>query len=138
MVRATLPQFHTSEGRFRAPPQQVSATTLAESKAWVASHFTDDNSLCVPLELPPPIPDPQNPRQLPAPGSNPQTLAFLAALGSADLKQQPAAAAATQWGAGGGGGGAPLFDGGGGGAMGGSSSAVDENEIDLDDEDDGE
>ena len=39
VVRATLPHFHVSHERWRAPPQHVATTALEESSAWVAATF---------------------------------------------------------------------------------------------------
>lgn len=39
VTRATLPHFHVSRERWRAPPQHVFAASLEESTAWVAANF---------------------------------------------------------------------------------------------------
>jgi hypothetical protein len=111
-------------------------SALAEGKAWISEHFKDRDSLLVPLEFPAPIADPGNPRQLPMPGSNPQTLAFISALGGGNATQQQSqykqsklqpGGGVPQWGA--------AAVNAGVGVGGGSTTVGDENEIDLDDED---
>jgi lariat debranching enzyme len=39
VVRATLPHFHVSRDRWRAPPQHIATAALEESTAWVAANF---------------------------------------------------------------------------------------------------
>ena len=99
VTKASLPAWHTNKQRWRPPPPSQSRAALQEAKAWVAGQFGSDGSLTVPTAFPKPIKDPGT-RKLPQPGSNPQTLAFLAIIGEGQpvgaqpAKGAPAAAAA--------------------------------------------
>ena len=45
VVRATLPHFHVSQDRWRAPPRDIAIRALEESTAWVAANFGADSHI---------------------------------------------------------------------------------------------